>query len=94
MIGWSVRASGILAAALFLVAAGPVPGRAGEEIPRITKEELKSRLGEERLVVLDVRAGGEEESRRIAGAVYEDPGAVASWAKKYDPGKTYVLYCA
>ncbi len=91
---WSVRASVILAAAIFLVASGPVPGRGAEEIRRISKEELKSRLGEEGLVVLDVRAGAKEESRRIAGAAYEDPDAVPSWAGKYDPGKTYVLYCA
>ena len=66
----------------------------GEEIPRMTKEELKPLLGNPEVVVLDVRIEGENAPTRIAGAMYEDPEKVADWSVKYWRGKRIVLYCS
>lgn len=64
------------------------------DVPRITKEELKSMLDNPDGVILDVRGsnswrtGGE----KIKGAVREDPKGVESWAIKYPKDKKLVLY--
>lgn len=69
---------------------------ASTDAPRISKEELKSRLGDKDIVVIDVRTGydWEKSDSKIRGAVREDPKDAASWAKKYTKEKTIVLYCA
>jgi rhodanese-related sulfurtransferase len=69
---------------------------ASAEAPRISKEQLKSRLGDKNIVVIDVRIGNdwEKSDSKIRGAVREDPEDAASWAKKYAKEKTIVLYCA
>lgn len=82
-----------LLAALFLLqmrsfAAG------GEEAARMTKEELKTLLGSNDLVLLDVRHDGKAAPSRIIGAVHEDPERVDSWAGKYSREKRIVLYCS
>ncbi len=84
----------LLAAALFLGCAGAVPS--GADVPRMTKEELRSLLGTADVVVIDVRAGGDwrKSGEKIAGAVREEPGAEESWAGNYGKDKTLVLYCA
>jgi predicted sulfurtransferase len=68
------------------------------EIPRISKEELKSKLGNPEVVVIDVRTFFDLKMsvKQIKGAVREDPDPtkVKSWAKKYSKEKTIVLYCA
>jgi hypothetical protein len=68
------------------------------EIPRISKEKLKSILGNPDVVVIDVRTFFDRKmsTNQIKGAVREDPDPtkVKSWAKKYSKGKTIVLYCA
>ncbi len=67
-----------------------------QEVPRITKEELKEMLGKPDVVVLDVRTDLDwmASARKIKGAVREDPEKVDSWMGKYDKGKTLVFYCA
>ncbi len=64
------------------------------EVPRITKEELKSMLGNPDLVILDVRGAKQWKAseKKIKGAVWEDPENVESWADKYPKDKTLVLY--
>ena len=66
------------------------------EVPRITKEELRAKLGDPNLVILDVRRGADwsTSSVKIKGAVRADPGDVAAWADTYPTEKTLVLYCA
>ncbi|HBG04584.1 MAG: hypothetical protein A2075_21275 [Geobacteraceae bacterium GWC2_58_44] len=66
------------------------------EVPRMTKEELKARLGAPDVIVLDVRAAQDWKAGegRIAGAVREDPKAFDRWGAKYPKEKTLVLYCA
>jgi hypothetical protein len=67
-----------------------------EDVSRMTKEELKSMIGDPKLVVIDVRTGNDwnGSESKIKGAVREEPKKAASWADKYDKQKTYVLYCA
>jgi len=65
-------------------------------VPRMSKEELKSMLGDPNVIILDVRTGeGWKESKeKIQGAVREDPEEVYSWVNKYPKDKTLVLYCS
>lgn len=67
-----------------------------EEIPRMTKEELKGTLGKPEVIIIDVRANADwaGSKLKIKGAVREDPRKVASWIDKYSKDKTIVFYCA
>ena len=67
-----------------------------DEVPRMSKEELKAMLGNPDVVIIDVRSGNDWEASqsKIKGAVREEPRQAKSWADKYDKDKTYVLYCA
>jgi rhodanese-related sulfurtransferase len=63
----------------------------------MSKEELKSMLGNPEVIIIDVRAGGDwdKSKEKIKGAVREDPNKKAkSWAEKYSKDKTIVFYCA
>lgn len=76
--------------------AGVGNGAATSEVPRMTKEELKGKLGSPDLVVLDVRRGEEWRAadKKILGAVRETPDSIDELVKKYPKEKTLVLYCA
>jgi predicted sulfurtransferase len=67
-----------------------------DEVPRMTKEELRAMLGNPDVVIIDVRTANDWEASqsKIKGAVREEPRQAKSWADKYDKDKTYVLYCA
>lgn len=79
----------------FFLAWQGTPGAAGdEEIPRMTKEELRPLLGNPDVVVLDVRIEGRNAPTRIPGAVYEDPLKVDDWSFRYPKGNRIVLYCS
>ena len=67
-----------------------------EEIPRMTKEELKGTLGNPEVIIIDVRANADwaGSKLKIKGAVRQDPRKVASWMDKYPKDKTIVFYCA
>ena len=65
--------------------------------PRMTKEELKSALGNPAVVVVDVRLEDEWKMSRwkIKGAVREDlEKDIDSWAGKYSKDRTLVFYCS
>ena len=66
----------------------------GEDAPRMTKGQLKALLGNPDLIVIDVRFEGKSATKKIAGAVIEDPGKVDGWAANYPKGKRIVLYCS
>jgi len=72
------------------------PFAAADEVPRMTKEELKPLLGGADVVILDVRAsrGWGRSERKIKGAIRKNPKRFKSWAHKYPQDKTIVLYCA
>jgi hypothetical protein len=72
----------------------PVVAAGGDDVPRITKEELKTLLGSPEVVILDVRLGGGNAPERITGSVFEDPEDVSGWAPKYPKDKKIVLYCS
>ena len=67
------------------------------KVPRMTKEELKSLLGNPKVIVLDVRITDDwkESDSKIKGALREDPEKdYRTWASKYPKDKTLVFYCA
>jgi hypothetical protein len=66
-----------------------------DQVPRMSVEDLRARLGSPDLVVLDVRRGWSWSSsnEKIAGAIREDPGEFSSWYDKFPKDKTLVLYC-
>ena len=71
-------------------------GGKGDEVPRMAKEELGSRMGQPDLIVLDVRVGDEWKGskEKIKGTIRENPEAgVKPWAEKYPKDKTTVTYC-
>jgi hypothetical protein len=71
-------------------------GQTGDVL-RMTKEQLKPLLGNPDVIILDVRTGDEwkESQSKIQGARREDPTkGIQSWAKKYPPDKTLILYCS
>ena len=66
------------------------------EVPRISKEELRSMLGNPDIIIIDVRLSGHlsGSDTKIQGAIREDPEKVNSWMDKYPKDKTLVFYCA
>ena len=64
------------------------------EVTKISKEELKSILGNLDVIILDVDRGGnwEDRDRKILGAVRENPKKIESWMTKYSKNKTFILY--
>jgi rhodanese-related sulfurtransferase len=79
-----------------MLLAGGVAAASGPEVPRISKEQLKSMLGDPNVVVIDVRIAFDwkESNSKIKGAIRENPARFDSWFHKYPKDKTIVLYCA
>ena len=65
-------------------------------VPRISKGELKAKLGSPDLVLIDVRteADWEKSGEKISGAVRMDPTTVDAWAATLPKDKEIILYCA
>ena len=65
-----------------------------EDVPRMTKEELKGMLENPDVIIIDVRAGGDwnDSKQKIKRAVREDPRKVSSWIDKYSKDKTFLFY--
>lgn len=82
----------LLTAALLLASVFTVHANSA---PRITSDELKARLGEAGLVVLDVRSGGDwaRAAEKIVGAQRVNPGAVGQWAGNFARDQVLVFYC-
>jgi rhodanese-related sulfurtransferase len=83
-------------AMVFAVAAFFATPAAAQDVKRMTIEELKGRLGNPDLVIVDVRRDGDWKSSnvKIKGAVREDQDKVDAWMNKYPKDKTLVFYCA
>ena len=92
-----IRFSAIIAGALIFVLVGCLPRwTTGLKAPKVTKEELKSMLGNTDVVVIDVRLAEEwkKSQSKIIGAVREDPEKeIKTWVDKYPKEKTLVFYC-
>jgi hypothetical protein len=67
---------------------------AQQDVPRMTKEELKSIMGKAGVVIFDVRSEHDwkDAESMIQGAVREDPLKTAEWIEKYGKEKTLVFY--
>jgi rhodanese-related sulfurtransferase len=76
--------------------AGFIGAAAAKDVPRMTKEDLKGKLGDSNIVIIDVRTGSDWKASdvKIKGAVRKKAGKVSKWASDYDKNKTIVLYCA
>ena len=86
----------VLFVALFVFVSYPNIGGLAAEAPRMEKEQLKARLGNPDVVVLDVRTSNDwaVTKEKIKGAVRENPRDVEELSGKYPKDKTIVLYCA
>ncbi len=82
-------------ALLFLFAAC-ASFNAGGEAPRISKEEVKAKLGSPDIILLDVRTGNDWDSSadKIVGARRVDPKNVDAWSGTLDRSKEIILYCS
>jgi rhodanese-related sulfurtransferase len=85
----------VLAVSVGLGCATNGPSSSGGDIPRITKEQLKARLGDADLTIVDVRIPKDYDNsvRKIPGAVRENPMDVNYWSP-YPKDREIVLYCA
>jgi hypothetical protein len=65
-----------------------------DEVPRMTKEELKPLIGNPDVVIIDVRSPLDYEASnvKIKGAVREDPRKLGLWLNRYPKEKTLVFY--
>jgi rhodanese-related sulfurtransferase len=70
----------------------PKTKRSNMEVPRTSKDELKSRINDPNVSIIDVRRRKEKE--KIKNATPEDPEKVESWMAKYLRNKTLILYCS
>ena len=86
----------LMAVAFLWAGAALITANGADETLKMTKEELKRRLGDPEVVVVDVRAGGSwtDSATKIKGAVREDPKGVQNWVEKYPQDKTLVFYCS
>ena len=66
------------------------------DVPIMTKEELKAQLDNSDVMILDVRKGKDWKSSefKIKGASRADPKELDNWEGTYPKDKTFVLYCA
>lgn len=66
-----------------------------QEIPRMTKDELRAKLDDASVVIIDVRTPKDYDNSdsKIKGAIRENPMDVTFWSP-YPKDKTIVLYCA
>lgn len=94
---WAVILGCVLGLALISLSSGPVLGakkqRAFPDIQRLSVKELQSMMGRKDIVILDVRPQEQWESstKKIPGAVHEDPANVATWAEKYPKEDTMIV---
>ena len=67
-----------------------------DTIPLMTKDELKSRLSDVDVAVLDVRSGRDWKSSefKISGAIRVKPSRGNKWVDNFDKSKIFVIYCA
>ena len=73
-----------------------VPAFAANDAVRIEPQDLKEKLGQPGISVVDVRivSDWKKSDSKIAGAVREDPHDVSSWANKYPKHELLVVYCS
>lgn len=94
---WAVILGGVLGLTLVGLSSGPGFGakkqKAFPDIPRVTVKELQSMMGQKDVAILDVRPQEqwENSTKKIPGAIHEDPIQVSSWAEKYSKDETVIV---
>jgi hypothetical protein len=87
---------GISALALIVLSAGCLQNLAlDQKVPLMTKEELRSKLGQPDMIIIDVRLEDDWKKSpvKIRGAVREDPEKnIKTWAGQFPKDKTLVFY--
>ncbi len=88
----AITAAMLSCVGLAVAAEAPLP----QDVPRMTKEEAKAKLGNPNFVILDVRQphDWDQSNSKIKGAVREDPNEVGAWASKFSKDKTLLFYCS
>lgn len=74
----------------------PVPAAAADgDVRRISKEELRAKLNDPAVTVIDVRykPNWRKSGQKIVGAVREDPNEISAWVGKYKKDQALVFYC-
>jgi hypothetical protein len=66
-----------------------------EDIPRISKEDLRDRLSDPEVDIIDLRYKPNwiKSDRKIIGAMRQEPMEVSSWIDRYPKDRFLVLYC-
>ena len=80
---------------LFALAGYSAPPEKVEQVPRLTKEDVKEMLGKPDVVIVDIRyiKQYEQSDKKIPGAVFVQPENFDEFVKNYpQKDKTYVLY--
>jgi rhodanese-related sulfurtransferase len=87
----SVAALGII-----IVLIGCTKIQSSQDVPRVSKDELKAKLGSPGMVLIDVRTESDwgMSNEKIAGAVRMDPDTVDTWAATLPRDKEIILYCS
>lgn len=69
---------------------------AQDSVSRMTKEELKARLDDSNLVIIDARSSRDWDAsdRKIKGAVRVEPRDASKLPETYSKDQTLVFYCA
>jgi hypothetical protein len=72
----------------------PTDASSSGDIPFISIEELKDKLGEPSVVILDVRIPKHIAASRfkVKGAVLVNPKEIEQWVHSFSKDATYVLY--
>lgn len=83
-----------IALSLVLVGLIIIPALAAGGISRISKENLKEKLGNSDVIILDVRTSKDwqKSELKIKGAIRRRPKLFDSWANDFPRGKVIVLY--
>lgn len=81
---------------LLAVAALPVGAPAADQPPRITKEQLRTWLGDPAVSIIDARTESEWKGgdTKIPGAARGGLQGVGSWANDFPKDRTLVIYCS
>ncbi len=66
-----------------------------DQVPRMSIDNLKDRIGSSDTIVLDIRNDWtwNASNMKITGAIRENPKEFSRWYDKYPKEKTLVLYC-
>jgi len=90
------RPAWLLAVSLVLASFIAQAAIAQDNVNRMTKEELKARLDDSSLVIVDARSGRDwnASDRKIKGAVRVEPRNANTLPETYSKDQTLVFYCA